>query len=782
MMRRMLLLAGILFSTMLAAQPSGSLRSQMKELAVQFDMLFVYDASLPVDQPASAAVEPGLNLRQNLRTIFRGTGITWAVRRNYVVLTAERQLGMKDSPHTEMLVLSQYDTLSAAFKIDTLPPSVKTALRRDFDQLPGTFTTDPKALAGKVLSPVGENDPIKFAMTRPGVSSGAEGFSAFFARGGNLGNNLFTLDGVRIYGPGHLMGLTTAVPGEAIETMDFRIGGFSGETGGLTASHVALHSPAFDQRTLNATASVSNTFLGASVRAPLVKDKASVLVAGRWSPFGLEYGLLKKGLDRDGRMPSLKLGVWDAYLKSQWHIAPRHELTLSCFGSRDAYTIGFPSADYTLGWENAMGHLSYRFKLTATTIRADVSYSHFRNRMEHAAVLRGDKNLLLLQSHIESQNYGVTAEHRFFEGHFWLSEGLSHQRDVMSPAAMKISESDVKVIDDAPFTESKSRPTLSSGFLEMQFNIGPVNLMANVRGNYYKNHAERESDRLEQFAWEFSARAKWQIIRGLGLEATWDDRTQFDHTLEGTPLGWSLDLMVPSTKLLLPERAKQGYGGLFASFGGHAVTLGGYYKKMENLVYYTDAMALFTSAAQGWSDHAEVGSGTSYGVEILYEARLPETGATWSLAYTWSKTDRTFPNIDEGSPFPARYDRRHILNAHAQWKGFNAGFTLQGGHWETVPAAQYPGYLPGEEVVLNYFTHPNNWQMPLYVRLDLGYRFEFTTGRDRMHPLSHSLTLGVFNVLNRHNPSLLAYDSDTRTWSQISLFPIMPSIKYTLEL
>ena len=122
-MRRMLLLAGILFSTMLAAQPSGSLRSQMKELAVQFDMLFVYDASLPVDQPASAAVEPGLNLRQNLRTIFRGTGITWAVRRNYVVLTAERQLGMKDSPHTEMLVLSQYDTLSAAFKIDTLPPA-----------------------------------------------------------------------------------------------------------------------------------------------------------------------------------------------------------------------------------------------------------------------------------------------------------------------------------------------------------------------------------------------------------------------------------------------------------------------------------------------------------------------------------------------------------------------------------------------------------------------------------------------------------------------------------
>ncbi len=665
---------------------------------------------------------------------------------------------------------------------DTLTAAVKTAIRRLDEQLPGTFSTDLKALQGMVLSPVGENDPIKFAMTRPGVASGAEGFSAFFARGGNLGNNLFTLDGVRIYGLSHLLGLTTSVPGDAISTMDFCIGGFGGEQGGLTASHVALHSPAFDHHTLNASASVSNTFLGASVSAPIVKDKASVMAAARWSPFGLEYGLLKKGFDKQGRMPSLSLGVWDAYVKTQWQVAPRHELTLSGFGSRDGYSIGFPSADYTLGWENAIGHLSYRFTLPATTIRADISYNHFRNRMEHAAVVRGDESYLQLQSKIGEQAYGLTALHAFFNGHFLLSEGLKHQRGDMSPAGAKASESRIKVIEDAPFTESKSHPTLTSAFLEMEFNFGPVNLMANVRGNYYKNRAERKQDLYEGMAWEFSARAKWRIISGLGIEATYDNRTQFDHTLEGTPLGWSLDLIVPSTNRLLPEHAEQWYGGIFASFFNQAVTIGGYHKKMENLVYYTDAMAMFTAAAQGWNDHVQVGSGTSYGAEFLYEGRLPESGAEWSLAYTWSKTDRTFPYIYEGRPFPARYDRRHILNANGQWKGVSAGFTLQSGHWETVPAGQYIGYLPAGEVVLDYFTHPNNWQMPLYVRLDLGYRFEFQTRNDGARPLQHSLTLGVFNVLNRHNPSMLTYDSDTKTWNQVSLFPIMPSIKYSLEL
>ena len=51
---------------------------------------------------------------------------------------------------------------------DTLPAAVKTDVRQGEEHLPGVYRTDMAALRGKVLSPVGENDPIKFAMTRPG--------------------------------------------------------------------------------------------------------------------------------------------------------------------------------------------------------------------------------------------------------------------------------------------------------------------------------------------------------------------------------------------------------------------------------------------------------------------------------------------------------------------------------------------------------------------------------------------------------------------------------------
>ena len=662
---------------------------------------------------------------------------------------------------------------------DTLPAAVKTAFRRMDETLPGTFSTDMRSLRGKVLSPVGENDPLKFAMTRPGVSSGAEGFSAVFARGGNLGSNLFTLDGVRIYGYSHLLGLTTAIPADAVSSMDFRLGGFSGETGGLTASHIALHTPELDAVTWQGAASVSNTFAGASMSIPVVKDHVSVFAAGRWSPFGLEYGLLRRGFDKAGRMPSLSLGVWDGYVKVQADIASGHRLELSGFRSGDDYELGFSGSDYQLGWRNAMGHLRYGFTLRSTTIRVDASYNSFDSRMEHDALIRGESSYVQLRSQVEERSYSLQAEHRLFGEHVVIKEGVRHQRGRMSPGAAKMSETKIVVVEDAPYAESVSHPVLTSGFLELGLHLGPVDMMAALRRNAYKNNTERAWIRYESKDTEFSGSAKWRIMDWLALEATYDSRIQYDHTLEGTPLGWSLDLIVPCTNRLLPETARQVYGGAFLSYGDHALTLGGYHKRMENLVYYTDAMAMFTSASLGWADNAKVGSGTSYGAELLYEGHL-EDGPQWSLAYTWSKTDRRFPDIDAGQAFPARYDRRHVLNASGQWKGVSVGFTLQSGHWETVAGGQYLGHLFQDDIVVNYFTHPNNWQMPLYIRLDLGYQLMFMTGSGT-RKLEHDVTIGVFNVLNRHNPSMLSYDIATKTWNLVSFFPVMPSLKYTLS-
>lgn len=61
-----------------------------------------------------------------------------------------------------------------------------------------------------------------------------------------------------------------------------------------------------------------------------------------------------------------------------------------------------------------------------------------------------------------------------------------------------------------------------------------------------------------------------------------------------------------------------------------------------------------------------------------------------------------------------------------------------------------------------------------YVRCDLSAVLEIKTR------FPQTVHVGVYNVFNRHNPFTLSYDPDTKQWQQISLLPIMPSLKYSI--
>ena len=75
------------------------------------------------------------------------------------------------------------DSLNAAIKIDS----------RRVMRGPGNLQTGLEGMRS-IITPLGEGDPIHWAQAMPGVTTGADGSSAFYVRGGNLGNNLFSLD------------------------------------------------------------------------------------------------------------------------------------------------------------------------------------------------------------------------------------------------------------------------------------------------------------------------------------------------------------------------------------------------------------------------------------------------------------------------------------------------------------------------------------------------------------------------------------------------------------
>ena len=662
-------------------------------------------------------------------------------------------------------------------RTDTLPPAIKTDLRGR------QKTLNERLVVAKDISvmatPTGETDFVKFVQTLPGVATGSDGSSSYYVRGGNMGGNLQTLDGVPIYGASHLIGLTSAYSADIVASAEFQVGGFSSEEGNLSSSHIRLHSKDGSFDTFSAKGDISNFLLGGSVSTPLIKDRLSLNAAVRISPASLEYKAVRGLMDPSVvNIKDADAAIYDLYAKLKYKVDDRRAVSFSVFHSLDKYNFMLDSgSEDKMSWNNLIAIAQYdapwrkRGQLAITA-----SFNHYGNSQGMIKQMYLTSNNLLIRSLLDEGMLHACVNTS--AGRNWhMQYGLKARMARFDPGSARVLETTGLF----PKTSSPlaSRPRNNyTGTLHGQVEYGSLERsMLRLAGRVNYNSASG-------FEPEASALLRLRFFQALGLELTGDYLTQFYHTLEGIPLGWSLDMIVPPSSRFLPEKTKQVYAGLYSDVGDHHLSVGAYYKEMENLVYFSDATKLFDSAIAGWEENIELGTGTSRGLECLFEKTSGLV--TWRLAYTWSKTDRLFPNLNKGERFPAKYDRTHILNATATALVLSrerldiclAGlFTYQSGHMETVTAGSWwdDNFITGF-VEEDFYTTLNNYRMPLYIRLDFSALLEF---KGRKHP--QRLNVGVYNVLNRHNPFALSYDPDADRWTQISLLPILPSLKYSVS-
>lgn len=669
---------------------------------------------------------------------------------------------------------------------DTLQAALVTADRAR--TIGGSRLIKPQELRG-VISVTGESDPVKFIQTLPGVSTGAEGSSSFYARGGNFGNNVLTLDGVPVYGSSHLLGFGSVIPMDVVEKSEFQIGGFSSGQGNLTASHIMLQTQ--DDIPVKGTGvvSASNFLLSGSASVPLVEDKLSLSGSIRMSPMGWEISALKGLSNAMSGLDDIKALVYDAFGKLSWKIKPSHYLSASVFRTMDSYGYRLGSdADDRMRWSNLIAQLAHNASLdNGLLLSSSVSYNDFTSYQAVSRTLGEEANDLAVQNGLREWTIHSTLKRVSSLQSGWQT-GIKARYARFSPGSSCYYSGGIVKPLPTPIDPDLCGSLMAT--LHGQWETGSEDrFLLRVGGRLNLFYSWRDKDYYREklrFDPEASLLIRYRMRDGLGLETTIDRVVQYYHLLEGIPLGWSLDMTVPSSGVLPPERALQGYSGLFWERGIHRVSSGVYYKDMSGLTYFADAVKIFNSAAAGWRSNVKVGNGLSYGLETQYEAHGDRLD--FRIAYTLSKTDRRFSDINRGRPFPAKFDRRHIFNLSAdylisktpdrEW-GCNSFFTFQSGHWETVPEGWFPGTLPADDgtVSVHYFDRLNNWEMPPYIRWDLGIYFR--RGLRSRYP--RQLNLGFFNVLNRHNPYSITYDPSDRKWKQLSLFPIMPSLKYSLE-
>ncbi len=666
---------------------------------------------------------------------------------------------------------------------DTLREAVVTA--EALKARPAGLTRVDLHQTRQMVTAMGESDVIKYIQTLPGISSGVEGTTSFYVRGGNLGNNVVTLDGVRLYGYGHLLGITTVFPSNIVDNVDFNVGGFDAESSNLLASHIKVSTKEGNFNSVEAEGSISNFIISGYASAPIIKEKLAITASARISPVNLEYNMFESLLEKNNAMfEDVEGNVYDLFAKVSYKPAKNHFISGSVFYSKDDFGYGdYDNGSFdNLGWNNFVANLQWKYSLLDDRLRisASASYNDYSSNQRQEKELSGVYNELTIKSLIKETSATVVADGVLTNNGLLTAKiGARYNGSEFNPGSSRVYGEESSMADI-----NKTKNSLTTIFGQLRYGRDRWHLMAAARYNIFrgdKNGADYKVSKPE-----ISVSGGLMITDWMKLEATYDRLEQFYHTLEGIPLGWSVDMIVPSNGKVEPENSSQIYAGLAFSFNDHTFSIGGYTKDLDNIIYFEKASEFFSSAASRWSDFIQTGKGTSYGIETLYEKRGERLN--YKIAYTYSKTDRTFDGVNRGETFLAKYDRPHVLNVTGDYvfrrsekneMGVNLQFTYQSGNMETVKSGTYIAHLPGWEYDIEvdwYSGKINNYRMPAYTRLDIGWWGTFYGKR-----LTHTVKAGIYNVFNRHNHFSLYYDNDERDWKQVYLFPIMPSLSYTIS-
>lgn len=755
------ILSALLLALPAQAQRRSTYLAEMMRLKERFDATFVYESSLRLDGDCRS-IGNSTTLSKGIADLFKGSDIDYEIRGHTVVL---RQAGKRTVPDgSDQIPAWAFDTLRPSriesTWVDTLAAAVKTDRLKAARSL-GTIRADMPAIRG-IVSPLGEGDPLRWVQTLPGVASGADGSSALYVRGGNLGNNLLTLDGVPVYGYSHILGLTTIVPPETIGEVELSKGGLDGSQGNFTSAHLRIRSKTPDAEGFKSSVALNNFLASASAEGRMGR-RGSYIVSGRISPLALEYKAFRSRLvDYIGSFEDVTAGIGDVYGKLCWDIGRHSRLEAFALGSMDSY--GFTTSDGSkdeIGWDNAIGSVGYIHEGGQAETEVRFYADRYTSMQKTDKYYRESRQDLSLTSRMAE--YALSAKRtRHLKEDFSLTYGLKLQDAYFTPGQVGSAG-------------RRYHSLLSSAWLQGNIEVpDKLSVMAAVRGDVFSS---LDGGKVALVP-DGSLSVKWFPLKRFSIGATLDRTSQFYHTLEGLPVGWSIDMVVPSSGTIGPETAFQANLETDLMLGRHSVSAGAFHKRMEGLVYYKYAPSLFSGALSAWEDHVDTGQGYSYGVETQYEYLGDDLQAR--VSYTWSRTWREgFASVLDGGPFHARFDRRHVLHATVFWKGFNAAFTFQSGHWENGAARQVVLHkVPGidEEWTAEYFAGENDYHMPDILRLDIGYRFTFEAWG-----FGHEMNLGICNVTNHFNPFMLYFNGSREVWEEIALLPILPNFSYRIR-
>jgi hypothetical protein len=686
----------------------------------------------------------------------------------------------------------------------------------------------PISLIKNIPTLFGENDLIKALQLLPGVQAGTEGSAGLYVRGGGPDENLLLLDGVPLYNVNHMFGFFSVFNSDALKNVTLYKGSFPARFGGRLSSVVDVRMKDGDDKKVKGSASIGVISSKIQVEGPIIKERTTFNVSARRTYIDiLAQPLIRNYAKQDDEANRVGAGYYfyDINAKFTHRISDNDKLFLSVYTGDDALYARVrthyrdnPTTEekywtkLNWGWGNLLTALRWnRVVNSKLFMNTTASFTRYRSKLRVGEETQNiDKNVAENSVYSETNiryNSGINDwtvkadfDYNPSPAHD-IKFGANYTYHTFSPdvSSFKLSSTDKNWDNvDTVVSSPKVYAHETMAYIEDNISLGRV-FKFNLGAHLSSFHVQDK----DYFSLQPRAGLRALLNDNLSAKAGYAYMKQYVHMLSNSSVSLPTDLWVPVTNKIQPMSSHQYSAGLFYSLRDIAdFSVEGYYKTMDNLLEYKDG-ASFLGFSTHWEDKVSMGRGKAYGVEFLVQRTQGNT--TGWLGYTWSRSDRIFDKpgniINNGKAFPAKYDRRHDLSltvSHrfsdrfdiaGSWV-FSSGNTGTFGYQEymNVPAPNFPDPISAPSQTV-YIENRNNFRFASYHRLDLGMNFHKITKRGNRRTWS----IGAYNVYNRMNPFMVYVSQDGRynpatgqtirknRLMQASLFPIIPSVSYTLS-
>jgi len=675
----------------------------------------------------------------------------------------------------------------------------------------------------------GEADLIKALQLMPGVQSGSEGNSGMYVRGGGPDENLFLLDGVPLYNVSHMGGFFSAFNTDAIKNVTLYKGSFPARFGGRLSSVLDVTQNNGNDKEIHGNLSIGLISAKFNLEGPLVKEKTTFSLSARRTYAELfiipaVMWLNDLGEEEKPAAPTVAsnakfdAGYWfyDINAKITHKFSDKSRLYGSFYMGEDKIhgninTVTSLEENMDLGfankWGNLVGALRWNYELTPQLfMNLALNYTQYKNDIVgtvkkidspgdlNASTMEGTYRSGIKEATLRADfDYTPAPEHNAkfgasFTCHWFIPEvadgSINYYDSIQMNHAFQFDSSIFSGV--IPANEMVAYAEDDWAITEaLKVNYGLHLSAFRVQNSFYTALQPRLSGRM-------------MLSDDLSVKVGYARMRQYVHLLSTTSVTLPTDLWVPVTDRVRPMVSDQVAGGVSYSRSGIAdFSVEVYYKHMDNLIEYKDG-ATFFGSSENWENLVYSGEGWSYGVELLVQREVGNL--TGWVGYTWSRTmhlfDRPGQVLNEGRAFPAKYDRRHDLSVVLSYKfsdrfDVSATWVFSTGNAASLATQSYPVAQEdpddydlggaGQGASVNYIEGRNNYRMPNYHRLDLGANFH------RKFKRAHrTISVSIYNVYNRQNPYMLyrsrneSYNGYPSALVQLSLFPILPSVGYTL--